>query len=576
VGHVIKYDLQPMKTLILFTAFVLSTASDRACAQIKIPVCTWAGAADNSGVATTNGVGRDGDESTVLIGSYNGVLTFDTAQISSQGSSSAFLAKYGKSNKLNWVSNMTGTGIITGVKSVCDKTGSIYAAGLFTQSLLLSSYTLTSNGGRDIFLIKYRPDGTVAWAKSYGTSTDDEFFGALAVDNNADIVLAGAFSSSSAIAFDTMHRYSNGGYDDFWAKIDSSGVCLWCKTAGDQGSDRVTDVAVDNDGNIFIVGGFNYNVRLDTVELESATLFFSTADVFLAKCAADGSVLWARPIGGYKPNPSSSGGLVIGRQVATDSLGSAIVGGDYNNCSLSINGMPYAPDSYTTGQYDIWFAKYDAFGSLQWVRTARGSGNDLLRDIGTDKANNIYLTGFHGHDCVFGNDTAFLPATNPIGENLFLCSYSAMGQERWLRTADGQDNSRGNGLCVDGVDNVWAVGEFAGSILSLDSNTVSNNSSRNGFVAQFELLQSAGVETRKNEYTKVFPNPARGYLFIEQKRIGQFWRFALSDIYGGVVCEGRIEDSREVKIKLPELSSGFYVLRLLGDEEQVSHLISVE
>ena len=68
----------------------------------------------------------------------------------------------------------------------------------------------------------------------------------------------------------------------------------WTKIAGGPSVDKLTGVATDLTGNVFITGYFDSTIVFDSVRLVSS----GGTDVFVAKYDADGVLLWAKQVGG--------------------------------------------------------------------------------------------------------------------------------------------------------------------------------------------------------------------------------------------------------------------------------------
>ena len=66
-------------------------------------------------------------------------------------------------------------------------------------------------------------------------------------------------------------RYSNGGSDVFMSKFDPDGNFLWAKTWGGPGSDDVTDVLIDNNNLLWIGGKFDKTVDFDPARVPMST-----------------------------------------------------------------------------------------------------------------------------------------------------------------------------------------------------------------------------------------------------------------------------------------------------------------
>jgi hypothetical protein len=115
------------------------------------------------------------------------------------------------------------------------------------------------------------------------------------------------------------------------------------------------------------------------------------------------------------------------------------------------------------GGQDIFVAKYNSSGALQWAHRAGGSSpnRDAGRGIGVDTNGNVYVTG-----CFYGPadfDSTNLPG-DPNGTNqFFLAKYNSTGTVQWVQQSYGgypgeEDGVYGTGLAVDGAGNCYVVG----------------------------------------------------------------------------------------------------------------------
>jgi hypothetical protein len=86
-----------------------------------------------------------------------------------------------------------------GDKMAVNSDGTVYAVGDFTGSITFGNTTLVSRGPQtDIFIVKYQPDGAVAWAKQAGGVNTDSWPD-VAVGPGADVWLTGGFFRNTII-----------------------------------------------------------------------------------------------------------------------------------------------------------------------------------------------------------------------------------------------------------------------------------------------------------------------------------------------------------------------------------------
>jgi hypothetical protein len=137
----------------------------------------------------------------------------------------------------------------------------------------------------------------------------------------------------------------------------------------------------------------------------------------------------------------------------------------------------------STGGSDIFVAKYNSAGALQWAqRAGGGAGNfNYGRGIGTDTNGNIYVTGGYQSPATFGGIN--LPAT--LGEEFFLAKYNSAGAVQWVQTSTGgSDDNNGIGLTVDSSGNSYALAvlDHSGTSLTFGSVTVNANNGGTTFL----------------------------------------------------------------------------------------------
>lgn len=127
----------------------------------------------------------------------------------------------------------------------------LYVVGDYTGNATFDSFTLTSQGGSDIMVLRLTSGGTVDAAVTYG-GADNDYGSTVAVDSTGSVVAGGSFTSAS-IAFGSYTVYNQGGDADIWLVKLSSSLSvepLWATSYGGPGTTGVGDLAVgiDNTG----------------------------------------------------------------------------------------------------------------------------------------------------------------------------------------------------------------------------------------------------------------------------------------------------------------------------------------
>lgn len=140
-----------------------------------------------------------------------------------------------------------------------DSSGSAYVTGSANSDLpVLVGPDLTFNGGDDAFVAKVDPSGAALLYCGYIGGSDYDAGSDIAVDNSGNAYVVGGTASIQA-SFPVVNGPDlthNGGNDGFIAKVDPSGTALIdCGYIGGSDNDGCGGIAVDDQGNAYVVGG---------------------------------------------------------------------------------------------------------------------------------------------------------------------------------------------------------------------------------------------------------------------------------------------------------------------------------
>jgi Secretion system C-terminal sorting domain/Beta-propeller repeat len=216
-------------------------------------------------------------QNNVIVGGIMNSITanFDTVTIQNSigGQFDVFIAKYDQYGRPLWgrcIWGPTGDDFLAAVKT--DAAGNIYATGSFSSAqLTIDGDTLTNKGLKDIFLIKFDPDGHVLWAKSAGGAGNDVATN-ISIDGTGNVYVTGNYNSEF-LRFDsdsvTSTIYGQAPQAAFLAKFSPSGNLVWLKssTGSPVGSVTATCVQADNIGNVYLGGYYQYDVEFDAISL---------------------------------------------------------------------------------------------------------------------------------------------------------------------------------------------------------------------------------------------------------------------------------------------------------------------
>ena len=268
----------------------------------------------------------------------------------------------------------------------------------------------------------------LTWNTFLGGNGDDEV-DSIAIDNSGNVYLVGLSGSTWG---NPIQPHTATGNDAFVAKLDSSGNLVWNTFLGGSGDDVATSITVDGGGKVYIAGhsaaAWGSPVRAYTAD----------DDAFAAKLeASNGSLTWNTFLGGEGDDISTS--------IAVDGSGNLYVGGH----SSAIWGTPV--QAYIGGN-DAFAAKLDNFGNLGWNTFLGGNGTDDGASIKVDGNKNVYLAGYS--NATWGNPVQAYSGNH----DAFAAKLNSSGSLTWSTFLGGASTDQGKSITVDSSGNVYVAG----------------------------------------------------------------------------------------------------------------------
>ncbi|MCK4719030.1 SBBP repeat-containing protein, partial [bacterium] len=355
------------------------------------------------------------------------------------------------SGNFEWARSWGGSGWDQGFGVATDGSGNVYVTGDFSSIVDFDpdgGDPHTTNAYRDVFLSKFDSSGNFEWARTWGGSGTDHGFG-VAADGSGNIYVTGIFWKT--VDFNPNGgdpHISNGHFDVFLSKFDSSGNFKGARTWGGSDEDYGNGVAADGSGNVYVTGYFMDTVDFDPGGGDPHTSNGSR-DAFLSKFDSSGIFVWARIWGGSSDDR--------GRGIAIDGSEKVYVTG-YFRSTVDFN--PDGGDPHTSnGEWDVFLSKFDTLGNFEWARTWGGSEWDRGYGIAADGFGNVFVTGDFFYTVDF-NPEGGDPHTSNGYIDVFLSKFDSLGNFDWARTWGGSFLDEGFGVAADGSGNVYVIGDF--------------------------------------------------------------------------------------------------------------------
>jgi len=264
--------------------------------------------------------------------------------------------------------------------------------------------------GPDIFIQKLDKNGNYLWAKRMGGMITDEGM-SIATDPDGNVYTTGYFNET--VDFDpgpgVDSLTSIGNSSIFIQKLDADGEFLWAKHMGGFDWEQGSDIATDNNGNVYTTGYFKMTVDFDpgegVTELTAINPIFS--DIFIQKLDTDGNFLWAKQMGGMYDDH--------GLSIATDDDGSVYTTGYFNETADFDPGTG-VQNLTSLGYLDMFIQKLDTNGEFRWVRQVGGEEYQAANAITIDMDKNVYTTGMFMGTADFNTDADVQNFTSENGD----------------------------------------------------------------------------------------------------------------------------------------------------------------
>lgn len=264
----------------------------------------WAESLGNSHVNTPYGICTDNGSNIYITGEFRDPMDFDPGPgvFNLSGSSSykdTFIAKYDTSGSFVWAKKVGGGNHDYGRCIKADELGNIYCSGVFRGTADFDPgagvYSFSGPSSTDdIFILKLDTDGNFIWADHFGTA-GTETPRSLFVKSHG-VYVTGQFGGT--VDFDPgigVYNLISAGSDDvFVIRLDTAGSLIWAERLGGTGSDNVSQIRVDSDTSVYLLGSFYGTADLDPTAGIHYTTAIGGQDIYMLKLDTLGNLNWTK------------------------------------------------------------------------------------------------------------------------------------------------------------------------------------------------------------------------------------------------------------------------------------------
>lgn len=371
------------------------------------------------------------------------------------------------------------------------------------------------------------------------------------------------FSTASTLV-NELESIPNFGY--FTANVTTNTISpainsTWATNIGGTSHDLANSVAIDTNGNVLLTGFYNDSAKVNsfitTSEGRVYTELFGTLsggdqDAYVAKYDNFGKALWATNVSGSIADVQGIGVTcdLVGNIYTTGMFISTVKLNSYANVTNgNIVTSTIGHLSTPSNNYDAFVIKYGANGSVLWATTVGGIDTEIGSKVSVDADGNVYATGYFTHEAQVNSYTGIIGAAPNMstfgtlggdgnGSDAYIVKYDTDGSALWATTIGKAGFDKGTGIATDYFGNVYATGNFTGSISINDFSTVSSGQI---LTSSFGML---GAKGQQDTYIVRYNSTGKAIwaTSISGVNMDQGTDIA-TDIYGNVYATGYFTNS---------------------------------
>ena len=401
---------------------------------------------------------------------YSKNIDLGGGNIKNKGMSDAFLVKYNENYEYQWDYFIGGSEKEHLGDLTIDENNEIYLAGYFESKFIdFGGEEETNKGSGKIFVLKLDEEGENIWyyvPSEDGVRLDSAV--AIDIDSNKNVYVAGYYLSNN-MNFGNNDMKNRGANDIFVLKLDNFGRFKWVYTAGFSNWDMPTDIIVDDEQNVYIVGHFSSKY----VNFGGGNRFNKGSyDVFVLKLDKNGDYVWDYCFGGNDWD--------YGKSITLDRNNNVLISGYFKSDSINLGGIP----SINKGKKDLFILKLNNEGKYIWSYTAGGKKNESADNIVTDKLNNVLVSGIiNSKELFFDKNFINLDIQN---QDSYILKLDKEGnyKKHYLLSGNGDDQIYNLNVYDK---KLYIIGSFTSDKLSIGKKQIKNKGANDIFFSYMDF-----------------------------------------------------------------------------------------
>jgi hypothetical protein len=388
------------------------------------------------------GIAIDNESNIIITGTFSETIKFKdqifNTNLKSKGSLDFFVAKYKSNGKLIWAKSFGGPKKDESANICVDEFNNMYITGYYndTPNFLLNEYATESKS----FLLKLNSDGNVIWAKKLDGENKSE--GTAVCYKNHCVYWTSFFDGSML-----ENLNSKGMFDIACTKVTIDGIKLQQKAFGGFGNDQSRDIYYSQNNKVYITGVYDKN---DSISLASVI----ELDTNLNKLSQEYI---------FDSNLSEAISIIVD-----------------NNNNKYVTGNVFVSEN----NYDAFLCKLTFDNKIEWKNTFSSSKTEWAKALEFDSDNNI-ISGV-----VLNANAKLYPSGLKIkgrgNYDIFISKLNKDGQILQHAIFGNSEEDGMNKMILDKKNNLIFCGWF-GKTLNINGKTVKDDGDGDAFLCKEKL-----------------------------------------------------------------------------------------
>jgi len=282
----------------------------------------------------------------------------------------------------------------------------------------------------------------------------------IASDNSGNVYTAGTFMETVDFnpGIENYELSSNGHFDVFLQKLDTSGDFLWSISVGGLENDILESITIDNTGNIIIIGYFEGSVDFDPGINEYFLNSIDEEAFFILKLNSNGEFIWAKSLD--SPNI-----YTYKYSISIDNNEDLIISGSFEG-TVDFDFGSGVFNATSNGETDMFILKINANGEFIWVKTIGGDSNENSTSLVINNNGEILITGkFYSEIVDFDPGNNVTNLFNNEFKSIFILKLDLNGNFIWAKSIESTGiNTDVFSIASDAVGNSFITGGFQNTI----------------------------------------------------------------------------------------------------------------